>query len=208
MKNQVQLIAYVDRLSAGGIQDLARLLDGPLAGVFAGAHLLPFFDPIDGADAGFDPIDHTRVDPRLGSWKDLRALGNHLELMADLIVNHVSSQSPQFLDFSENGAKLALRWPVPHLRSRLPARRHGSRPAAHLSPASRTSLHLLNSAQWRKEVAVDHFHAAADRHRRHCIRRARPTCAPFWSDFTRPAFAPSASTPSVTPSRSREPIAS
>jgi sucrose phosphorylase len=104
MKNQVQLIAYIDRLSAGGIQDLARLLDGPLARVFAGAHLLPFFDPIDGADAGFDPIDHTRVDPRLGSWEDLHALGNHLELVADLIVNHVSSRSPQFLDFSENGA--------------------------------------------------------------------------------------------------------
>ena len=104
MKNQVQLIAYIDRLSAGGIQDLARLLDGPLESVFAGAHLLPFFDPIDGADAGFDPIDHTRVDPRLGSWKDLRALGNHLELVADLIVNHVSNRSPQFLDFSENGA--------------------------------------------------------------------------------------------------------
>jgi sucrose phosphorylase len=103
MKNQVQLIAYIDRLSAGGIQDLARLLDGPLAGVFAGAHLLPFFDPIDGADAGFDPIDHSCVDPRLGSWEDLRALGSHLELMADLIVNHVSSQSPQFLDVSENG---------------------------------------------------------------------------------------------------------
>lgn len=105
MKNQVQLIAYIDRLSAGGIQDLALLLDGPLADVFGGAHLLPFFDPIDGADAGFDPIDHTRVDPRLGSWDDLRELGSRVELMADLIVNHVSSQSPQFLDVSENGAK-------------------------------------------------------------------------------------------------------
>jgi sucrose phosphorylase len=104
MKNQVQLISYVDRLSAGGIQDLSSLLNGPLANVFGGAHLLPFFDPIDGADAGFDPIDHTRVDPRLGSWDDLRALGGRLELMADLIVNHVSSQSPQFQDVLENGA--------------------------------------------------------------------------------------------------------
>jgi sucrose phosphorylase len=104
MKNQVQLIAYVDRLSAGGIQDLALLLSDPLADVFGGAHLLPFFDPIDGVDAGFDPIDHTLIDPRLGTWDDLRALGGHLELMADLIVNHVSSQSPQFQEFSENGA--------------------------------------------------------------------------------------------------------
>ena len=44
-------------------------------GLFGGVHLLPFFWPIDGADAGFDPIDHTQVDPRLGTWDDVRALG-------------------------------------------------------------------------------------------------------------------------------------
>jgi sucrose phosphorylase len=71
--------------------------------VFGGAHLLPFFHPIDGADAGFDPIDHTQVDPRLGSWDDLRTLGSTVELMADLVVNHASSQSPQFQDFSRQG---------------------------------------------------------------------------------------------------------
>ena len=71
MRNQVQLITYIDRLTGGGLDDLKRLLDGPLAGAFGGAHLLPFFHPIDGADAGFDPIDHTQVDPRLGSWNDL-----------------------------------------------------------------------------------------------------------------------------------------
>jgi len=104
MKNQVQLIAYVDRLSGGGFKELNGLLSGPLAGVFGGAHLLPFFTPIDGADAGFDPIDHTQPDPRLGTWDDARALGQTVELVADLIVNHVSTSSPQFLDFSKNGA--------------------------------------------------------------------------------------------------------
>jgi sucrose phosphorylase len=105
MKNQVQLITYVDRLTGGGIKDLKHLLDGPLAGAFGGAHLLPFFHPIDGVDAGFDPIDHTQVDPRLGSWSDLQSLGSTVELMADLIVNHASSSSPQFQDFSRNGLK-------------------------------------------------------------------------------------------------------
>jgi len=102
MKNQVQLITYVDRLSGGGFRELQHLLKGQLAGIFGGAHLLPFFTPIDGADAGFDPIDHTQVDVRLGSWEDVRALGGTVELIADLIVNHVSSSSPQFLDFSKN----------------------------------------------------------------------------------------------------------
>jgi sucrose phosphorylase len=83
---------------------LRSQLDGQWKGLFSGAHLLPFFYPIDGADAGFDPIDHTRIDPRLGSWDDLKKLGDVVDLTADLIVNHVSSQSPQFQDFLANGA--------------------------------------------------------------------------------------------------------
>jgi sucrose phosphorylase len=43
------------------------------------------------------------VDPRLGTWEDLRSLGSIIDLMADLIVNHVSYQSPQFQDFSQLG---------------------------------------------------------------------------------------------------------
>ena len=104
MRNQVQLITYVDRLSGGGFRELQALLDGPFAGLFGGAHLLPFFHPIDGADAGFDPIDHTQTDSRLGSWQELRRLAEGRELMADLIVNHVSSRSPQFEDFCRKGA--------------------------------------------------------------------------------------------------------
>ncbi len=65
--------------------------------------LLPFFWPIDGADAGFDPIDHTKVDPRLGSWDDVRALSERTDILADLIVNHISIRSPQFTDFQQRG---------------------------------------------------------------------------------------------------------
>ena len=105
MKNQVQLCTYVDRLTGGGLKSLAALLSGDLAGVFGGVHLLPFYYPIDGADAGFDPIDHTRVDPRLGGWHDLKRLAGQLDVMADVIVNHISSDSPQFVDFLEKGAE-------------------------------------------------------------------------------------------------------
>lgn len=103
MKNQVQLITYVDRFGGGGLADLQALLTGPLAGVFGGVHLLPFFHTIDGADAGFDPIDHTRVDARLGDWGDVRRLAGHVDVMADVIVNHMSSDSPQFHDFAARG---------------------------------------------------------------------------------------------------------
>ena len=108
MRNQVQLITYVDRLSGGGLRELQSVLDGPLRGLFGGAHLLPFYWPIDGADAGFDPIDHTKVDARLGSWEDVRAMANGRDLMADLIVNHISSRSPQFEDFRKKGTSSAF----------------------------------------------------------------------------------------------------
>jgi len=103
VKNQVQLITYVDRLTAGGFADLKALVDGPLKGVVGGVHPLPFFDPIDGADAGFDPVDHTAVDPRLGGWNEVRALSASVDIMADMIVNHVSANSPAFQDFLAKG---------------------------------------------------------------------------------------------------------
>ncbi|HLP01156.1 MAG TPA: alpha-amylase family glycosyl hydrolase, partial [Opitutaceae bacterium] len=103
MRNQVQLITYVDRFGGGGLSNLHALLERELPGAFGGVHLLPFFFPIDGADAGFDPIDHTQVDPRLGGWHDVRRLAGTFDVMADLIVNHVSADSPQFQDFAKRG---------------------------------------------------------------------------------------------------------
>jgi sucrose phosphorylase len=103
MKNNIQLITYADRLGGGDIRTLHQLLKGPLVGLFGGVHILPFYYPSHGADAGFDPIDHTKIDPYLGSWADIKELGQDVDLMADLIVNHVSSSSPQFLDYSEKG---------------------------------------------------------------------------------------------------------
>jgi sucrose phosphorylase len=100
----VHLLAYADRLG-GDLAHLRRLLtEGPLA-VFAGVHILPFFTPYDGADAGFDPVDHTVVDPRLGGWSDVVAMRDAgLDVTADLIVNHVSAESAEFRDWLARGA--------------------------------------------------------------------------------------------------------
>jgi sucrose phosphorylase len=103
MQNGVQLITYADRLGRGGIATVQHLLTGPLAGVFTGVHLLPFYTPFDGADAGFDPIDHRCVDPRLGDWSDVAKLARTHDITADLIVNHMSRNSPEFIDFLAHG---------------------------------------------------------------------------------------------------------
>lgn len=107
MKNEVQLITYVNRFGGTTLRELRDLLAGPLHGVFGGVHILPFFHPVDGADAGFDPIDHTCVDPKLGDWDDVRGLAREVEVMADVIVNHMSADSPQFRDVLAHGASSA-----------------------------------------------------------------------------------------------------
>jgi sucrose phosphorylase len=107
MKNTVQLCTYVDRLAGSDIKALNNLIDVQLKDLFSTVHLLPFYTPIDGSDAGFDPCDHTMVDPRLGSWADIKALTNKVEVMADVIVNHISADSPEFIDYINLGADSA-----------------------------------------------------------------------------------------------------
>src|SRR5579859_2253718 len=102
MRRKVGLIAYADRFG-GDLAGLHALLNGPLRGLFGGVHVLPFYRPYDGSDAGFDPQDHTEVDARLGTWDDIAALSGQYRVMADMIVNHVSSGSPQFRDWLANG---------------------------------------------------------------------------------------------------------
>ena len=102
---RVELLAYADRLG-GDLPRLRALLDGPLRD-FGAVHILPFFVPFDGADAGFDPIDHGTVDPRLGAWEDVRAIAARREVTADLIVNHVSSESAEFVDWLARGEQSA-----------------------------------------------------------------------------------------------------
>lgn len=107
MKNNVQLMTYVDRLTGSTLKELNNILNEQLTDLFSGIHLLPFYYPIDGSDAGFDPIDHTKVDSRLGSWDDVKTLGERYDVMADLIVNHMSAQSAEFQDVLSNGKNSA-----------------------------------------------------------------------------------------------------
>lgn len=103
MKNKVQLITYADRLGDGTLSSMTDILRTRFDGVYDGVHILPFFTPFDGADAGFDPIDHTKVDPRLGSWDDVAELSKTHGIMVDAIVNHMSWESKQFQDVLEKG---------------------------------------------------------------------------------------------------------
>ena len=95
------ILVYAERVG-GNLGEIEKLLAGPLAD-FDGIHVLPFFHPYDGDDAGFDPIDHSIVDPRLGDWSDFKRISATHELTADLIVNHASYLSPEFQDWQAKG---------------------------------------------------------------------------------------------------------
>ena len=95
------ILVYAERVG-GNLGEIEKLLKAELKD-FDGIHVLPFFHPYDGDDAGFDPIDHKIVDPRLGTWEDFKRISQTHELTADLIVNHASNLSPEFLDWQQKG---------------------------------------------------------------------------------------------------------
>lgn len=101
VKNKVQLITYPDSLG-GDLQNLGEVLDRHFPDLFeGGVHILPPF-PSSG-DRGFAPLTHLQIDPRFGSWRDIKAIGDKRPVLLDLIVNHMSSKSPYFQDYLQNG---------------------------------------------------------------------------------------------------------
>ena len=96
----VILITYADTLWREGeppLRTLHQFLDDHLAGVFSGLHILPFY-PYS-SDDGFSVTDFFTVRPDLGSWADIRALGERFRLMVDFVANHVSAESRWFRNY-------------------------------------------------------------------------------------------------------------
>ena len=92
------LITYGDQVRCDGQAPLETqrqfLLEHGLDKLLSAVHILPFF-PYS-SDDGFSVIDYRQVDPALGTWDDVAALGRSFDLMFDLVVNHCSQQSLWF----------------------------------------------------------------------------------------------------------------
>jgi sucrose phosphorylase len=105
LQNKVQLITYPDSLG-GGLEKLGQVLDQYFPNTFeSGIHILPPF-PSSG-DRGFAPLTYMEIDPRFGSWEDIRKIGEKYPILLDLIINHISSKSPYFQDYLQNGRNSA-----------------------------------------------------------------------------------------------------
>ena len=94
------LMTYGDSLYEEGekpLRTLHKFLKTYIKSSFTTVHILPFFT--SSSDGGFAVIDYGSVDPGLGDWDDIEAIAGDYRLMADLVLNHVSSQSPWFRGF-------------------------------------------------------------------------------------------------------------
>ncbi len=100
LPNQVQLITYANSLG-GNLRALNRVLDTHFQGLFPVLHILPPF-PSSG-DRGFAPLSYFEIEPSFGSWADMDALGQKHGLLVDLMVNHISKNSPEFQDYLAKG---------------------------------------------------------------------------------------------------------
>lgn len=103
VKNQVQLITYPDSMG-GDLKTLNDLLLKHFSDIFkGGVHILPPF-PSSG-DRGFAPLTYLEIEPKFGTWNDVRAIGENFDVLVDLMVNHISRQSEYFQDFLKKGRK-------------------------------------------------------------------------------------------------------
>jgi sucrose phosphorylase len=101
VQNKVQLITYPDSLG-GDLKRLYQVLDQYFPNTFEGGiHILPPF-PSSG-DRGFAPLTYMEIEPKFGSWEDIKNIGEKSPVLLDLIINHISSKSSYFQDYLRNG---------------------------------------------------------------------------------------------------------
>jgi sucrose phosphorylase len=101
-QDDVILITYGDAIKKSGQAPVATLHDfalGYLEGAISGIHFLPFF-PYS-SDDGFSVIDFFAIDSALGTWQEVKAIGQDFELMFDYVLNHFSSKSKWFESYLE-----------------------------------------------------------------------------------------------------------
>ncbi|HCU57679.1 MAG TPA: sugar phosphorylase [Anaerolineaceae bacterium] len=94
------LITYGDAIQSEEtppIQTLHRFLSTEVKDAISAVHLLPFF-PYS-SDDGFSVVEYTQVNPDLGDWSDIVALGKDYDLAIDAVINHISVESIWFQRF-------------------------------------------------------------------------------------------------------------
>ncbi|KPJ78612.1 MAG: hypothetical protein AMJ54_02865 [Deltaproteobacteria bacterium SG8_13] len=99
-QEDVVLITYADSLVRAGeapLKTLRGFAESHLKGVVTTIHFLPFFPW--SSDDGFSVKDFHRINPDLGTWEDVSAIGGDFQLMFDYVVNHFSAEGEWFANY-------------------------------------------------------------------------------------------------------------
>lgn len=98
--SDIAMITYADSIvspAAAPLQSLKTFADKRLRPYINTLHVLPFF-PYS-SDDGFAVKDFYAVRDDLGTWQHIQAIADDYRLMADLVLNHGSTQSRWFANF-------------------------------------------------------------------------------------------------------------
>jgi len=101
------LITYADSVYKSGeptLVTLGNLLGNHFGSLSKVVHILPFLKST--SDGGFAVSSYEHLEEKFGTWKDLKSMAQKHVLMADLVLNHVSSSHPwvqQFIKSQEPG---------------------------------------------------------------------------------------------------------
>jgi glucosylglycerate phosphorylase len=94
------LITYGDQVQRSNetpLRTLGAFARKYIKDFISGIHILPFYPWT--SDDGFSVVDYRKIDPALGDWPDVSAMGIDFRLMFDVVINHISSQSDWFKAF-------------------------------------------------------------------------------------------------------------
>ena len=94
------LITYADSIYKNGeatLITLSELLSKHFGSLSKVVHILPFLKST--SDGGFAVSSYDSLEEKFGGWDDLKSISKNHDLMADLVLNHVSSSHPWVQQF-------------------------------------------------------------------------------------------------------------
>jgi len=101
-EQDVMLITYGDSIvndQEAPLKVLKNTLDTYMKESVSMVHILPYYPYT--SDGGFAVSDYEIINPDLGNWDDVTDISQSYSIMADLVVNHCSSEHPWFKAFTE-----------------------------------------------------------------------------------------------------------
>ncbi|WP_269612770.1 sugar phosphorylase [Prochlorococcus marinus] len=110
--SSVVLITYPDsiyRKDESTLKTLTEFVKNRLSGLSSVIHVLPFLPST--SDGGFAVSNHEKIEEAFGNWNDLKDLSSNHKIMADLVLNHVSSSHSwvhQFIKSEEPGSSFIV----------------------------------------------------------------------------------------------------